>query len=98
MWKARVADYRASGQTAAEWCVAHQVTTQQLRYWMRKYKDGDQNESGRSSQWVAVNMDEQPSKTESTIRVMVGSVSIEVRSGFNPSLLFDVVKALQSLC
>ncbi|MDI3538260.1 MAG: hypothetical protein PWQ13_283 [Bacillota bacterium] len=37
-WERRIAEYRASGQSAKEWCAAHNVTPRQLWYRLKKYK------------------------------------------------------------
>lgn len=36
-WRDRVAQYRASGQSGAAWCAAHQVKESQLWYWVRRF-------------------------------------------------------------
>jgi hypothetical protein len=38
-WESRVVAYKASGQSATEWCAAHQLTTHQLWYWLRKFSN-----------------------------------------------------------
>lgn len=99
IWEARVAEYRASGQSASEWCAVHQVTTRQLWYWMRELKELNQKSMRGSAQWAAVNINKQRDETnDSTLRILIGSVAIEVKPGFHPSLLSDVVRTLQSLC
>ncbi|WP_279286349.1 IS66 family insertion sequence element accessory protein TnpA [Desulfofundulus sp. TPOSR] len=32
LWETRIAEYRASGQSAKAWCAAHNVTPRQLWY------------------------------------------------------------------
>ncbi len=36
-WEARVAAFRASGQSGSAWCASHQVKPHQLWYWFRKW-------------------------------------------------------------
>ncbi len=96
-WEARVATYRASGQSAAEWCAAHQLTTRQLWYWIRKFKS-TKSKATPASRWVTVNVDKQPEVTETTLFIKVGSAEIEVKPGYNPVLLADVVKTLKAIC
>lgn len=38
MWESRVAKFKASNQSATEWCAAHDLKTHQLYYWIRKLK------------------------------------------------------------
>jgi transposase-like protein len=37
-WEVRIAAYRSSGQSATDWCSAHQLQPHQLWYWIRKFK------------------------------------------------------------
>jgi transposase-like protein len=97
LWKARVDAYKASGQSSAEWCEVHQINRRQLWYWLRKFKDTTQHPAP-SPQWVSVEVATEPPTTESSLRVNVGSASIEVKPGFNRSLLSDVIRTLQDLC
>jgi hypothetical protein len=52
-----------------------------------------------ASQWLTVQIDHQNNaEMDTSIGVKVGSAYIEVKHGFNPGLLRDVVQALQVLC
>lgn len=97
VWKARVVAYRASGQSASEWCVAQQLTTRQLWYWLRKFKNIEAAVTP-PSRWVTVNVDKQPEQIETIMLVKVGSAAIEVRPDYNSALLSDIVKTLQAIC
>jgi transposase-like protein len=96
-WEARVAAYQASGQSSAEWCAAHQVERRQLWYWLRKFKN-TKNAMSPDPQWVSVNVDKQLKESESILLVRVGAASIEVKTDYNPALLANVVRTLQTLC
>jgi len=52
----------------------------------------------RQPKWIPVHLDETSPDGSLSLLVKVGSATIEVRSGFDPSLLADVVRALKSLC
>ncbi|MCF8012227.1 MAG: helix-turn-helix domain-containing protein [Clostridiales bacterium] len=99
MWKARVAEYRASGQSVREWSAANNVNPGQLWYWLRKYTINEENiPSEKSPQWLPVEVNEQ-SRTmdnDNLVLIRVGEASIEVKPGFDPALLSDVVRALTS--
>lgn len=99
LWISRIKNYRASGERAATWCEHHHVTRRQLGYWTRKLKKAEQlTPSASRPQWVSVRVDEPASDGATPILVRVGAVAVEVRSGFEPSLLADVVRALKTLC
>ena len=96
-WEVRIAAYRSSGQTAAEWCAVHQLHPRQLWYWIRKFKTSKATVTP-SSRWMAVNVDHSFKENESALRVRIGSAVIEVHPSFNPALFSEVVRTLQTLC
>lgn len=96
-WEVRIAAYRSSGQSAAEWCAAHQLQPRQLWYWTRKFK-ATKDTVTPSSRWMALNVDHSLKETEPALRVRIGSAVIEVNSSFNPALFSGVVRTLQTLC
>lgn len=93
-WEQRVADYRESGQTQAKWCAENHVKLHQLHYWLKKFKS-ESSSSTTSPIWVSVTMDD-PFNGDS-LYIKIGQASIEVRPGFDPSFLADVIRTLRSL-
>ena len=112
LWRARVADYRASGLTVRAWCEKNGVTDKQLRYWLARIdeespvSEGSEPESGvEGSAWARVEIVEDASTVElgngrsvcsvgSQVSVRVGPAAIDVRSGFDPELLADVLRVV----
>jgi transposase-like protein len=100
MWKSRVAEFKASGQTATAWCVAQDLKVHQLRYWVRKFNSEKESKESASKQmqWLSVEIGElKADKPQEALPVRIGKATIEVRSGFDPKLLSDVVKTLSVL-
>lgn|SRR5690606_29544872 len=97
MWKSRVDEFRASGQTATAWCAAQNLKVHQLRYWLRKFKSEHESEK-MQTQWLSVEFGElKADKPQQALPIRVGKATIEVRPGFDPKLLSDVVKTLSVL-
>lgn len=95
-WEARVADFRASGKTAKAWCDEHQLKLHQLWCWVRKIESSrSPKPKALSPQWVRLPM-EGPSSHD-VLTLKVGNVALEVRPGFDPALLADVIKVLKAL-
>jgi hypothetical protein len=95
MWQSRVADFKASNQSVAAWCAAHDVKTHQLRYWIRKFNTSDNETQTTSVQWISVEMGERhTSGHPNTLPIRIGQATIEVRPGFDPTLLAEVVRTL----
>ena len=90
IWSARVAEFKASGQSVPAWCAEQDLKPHQLRYWLRKDR-----ESGKPTEWIPLNLG---NNSETAVTLRVGQVAIEVRPGFDPNLLLSVVKTLTALC
>jgi transposase-like protein len=108
-WRRRVASFRASGQTQAGWCRTHGVCSHQLRIWMRRFPDSDtvlaedmtpgREVTSSVAEWMPLALnDEATDSSTGHLIVRVGRAEIEVRHGFDASLLADVVKALSAAC
>jgi len=97
-WEARVTTFKASGQSTTAWCAAHDLKPHQLRYWLRKYKTVDTSNE-MPTQWMSVEIgDLEPSDQENRLLVRVGQATVEVKPGFNPELLSNVIRTLATLC
>lgn len=100
-WEARVAAFRSSGEKATRWCNANQVDRRQLYTWMKRIDGATIPTAATSSAtaWLNISVTPEESSNEPAyLTVKVGSVTIDVRAGFQPVLLRDVVQALQALC
>lgn len=97
LWRERVAAFRGSGLSGAAWCAANQVKDHQLWYWSAKFpieKPVKQTASG----WVMVQPHEPVAAAEHPLLVRIGQATIEVKAGYDPELLRDVVHTLAALC
>ncbi|MQL53422.1 helix-turn-helix domain-containing protein [Desulfofundulus thermobenzoicus] len=99
-WEERVAAFKASGQTASAWCAAHDLKPHQLFYWLRKYKNNASAPATAPSQWLTMEIDKQnpDSAQGDSLLIRLGQATIEVKAGFNPILLSDVVRILAGIC
>lgn len=97
LWEDRVKDFENSDLTMKSWCEANKVKTHQLHYWKKKFKS---NKGKKQYNLVKVDLNQVQNQTteESSIQLQVGSVVLDVKSGFNPTLLKDVVKVLMEVC
>lgn len=92
-WEQRIADYKASGQTQTKWCEANGISYHQFVYWKKRIKD--QHKEKANNSWVPVIIEETKPTQFDSLLIKVGSVSIEVNSGFNSTLLTEVIKVLK---
>jgi hypothetical protein len=96
-WKRLIASYRASGQTQAKWCEANNLKLHQFKYWLKRI-EGSTPKSAPAASFTPVVIEEPTLRLDDTLQVKIGEVSIEVKPGFNPSLLAEVVRTLKTLC
>jgi transposase-like protein len=91
-WVARIADYTRSGLTAREWCARQGITESQLKYWLRQVRKSEQK-----VEWASVRVveDEAPDRG---VSVHLGAARIEVRPGFDATLLGEVLRVVASTC
>jgi len=96
-WEKRIAEYRASGQSVKEWCIANGVKPQRLWYWLRRTRE---NLETRSTTWLPVEVGSPflGEQANAGLVVRVGKASIEVKPGFDTELLSTVVRVLSGIC
>lgn len=104
-WESRVLDYRQSGLKAVDWCALNGFAVHRLKYWITKVnrisKDTDAKQEDAGSQnggfgWAAVEITD--SHSTSGISICIGGARIEVKSGFDKSLLSDVLDVVTRSC
>jgi hypothetical protein len=99
-WETRIADYKASGQSAKEWCAANGMKPHQLWYRLR-HDSAVKTGPVTSTRWlsVAVAGPTPGEHDDDALLIRIGEAySIEVRSGFDPDLLSGVVRILAASC
>ena len=98
-WTTRVTDFKNSGLTMSAWCKAHNQTIHQLKYWLRKLNPISSS-TPSSATWLPLTIASHPaeSSSSSSFLVRVGHAGIEVKTGFNPELLREIVRALELSC
>ncbi|KIV54643.1 hypothetical protein AM501_02290 [Aneurinibacillus migulanus] len=97
MWEERISTFKASGESVTNWCAAHDIKAYQLYYWLKKL-DAKVPIGIPSSRWMAVEVNKYDEESERSILVKVGQATVEVKPGFDPTLLADVVRALGVRC
>jgi hypothetical protein len=100
-WHARVADFKSSGQTMKGWCEAQGLTIHQLKYWLRKTsQSAPKDPTPLESRWLPLSVSRSADKKleSAPLVIRVGQTAIEVRAGFDVTLLRQVVRTLEAPC
>jgi len=95
-WKDRVAAFKESGQSMNAWCKVNVLKVYQLRYWLEKYDPVEKEVL--DSQWISVEIEQKPVAKDNALTIKIDQATVEVKPGFDPILLRDVVKALNITC
>jgi len=94
LWRGRI----EQSHFEHEWCAANDLKPHQLWYWLRKHQLTD-SQTGMSSRWLPVEFsDPEPESHTSSLLIRVGQATVEVKPGFDPTLLSDIVRTLAALC
>lgn len=87
----QIEDFRASGQTAADWCKENDIRISTLRYWIAKTNKKDKQ---TLQEFIAFT----PTATEPSILVVkIGNYQIELAPGFDALTFREVALLLKSL-
>ena len=101
-WEARISEFRMSGLSRKDWCGVNHVSIHQFQYWAGKLSRHESESELQLGNWAQIELKESVrgsrASIQSALSVRIGSAVIEVRDGYDPSLLLDVVKVLQELC
>ena len=94
-WRLLLAEHATSGLTAADWCRERSITPRAFSYW-KGVLIPPSAKVIPTKKWVKVdhNSSTQTCSEIQSLTVRVGSASIEVCTGFDQSLLCEIVKAL----
>ena len=93
-WAARVAEWRASGKTVEEFTDGEPYAPSTLRWWSSRLRRRVKSPRVPSVAMVKVVRASERVHEPEPVVIAVGAARIEVRSGFDASLLRDVVAAL----
>ncbi|RYD01524.1 hypothetical protein N752_29935 [Desulforamulus aquiferis] len=86
-----IAEYKASGQSVVAWCAENDIKPQQLWYWLKKEKPSS---GEKTISWLPLDISND-ADSQTSLLVIVGPIAVEVRPGFDPKLLLDVVNTLK---
>jgi hypothetical protein len=99
-WESRVISFKSSGMGVTDWCKANDVKLERFKYWLYKRKSSNSAPATKNAkQWIAIETAPVASNIqEYALTVNVGQASIQIKPGFDPVLLSDVVKVLAGSC
>jgi hypothetical protein len=91
-WQAQVSSWRGSGLSQAQFCRDHNLKVRDFGYWKRKL-----SRTSDSVRFVPLRVKSSPSPSSSLGLVLDNGLRIEVREGFSPGTLRDLIHTLREL-
>jgi hypothetical protein len=91
-WQAQVSSWRRSGLSQAQFCRDHNLKVRNFGYWKCKF-----SRSSSAVSFVPLRVRSTPSPSSSLGLVLESGLRIEVREGFSPGTLRDLIHTLRSL-
>jgi len=95
LWEQRLAEHETSGKSITAWCKEHLIRENQFYYWRKKLSKNQVGDN-RPIKWLSLEA-EQAKLSPGPIAVHVGQVTVEIKQGFDPQLLRQIVKVLQTV-
>ena len=94
-WVERVANWRASGQTAPAFCKGKDFSAGGLRYWASRLRGAEEAVPATKARLARVVRGQPPAPAaEGAIVIEVGSARLGIRRGFDPEVLRAVLEVL----
>jgi hypothetical protein len=93
--EALVAECRASGMTAREWCRLKGIKYTRYCSWATRVNR--ETRQVEQQQWAYVTVTKEDCSNNG-IKLHYGNLIISVEPGFNPTLLADILKVVHALC
>ena len=103
LWMSRISDLASSGLTQSQWCQEKGFSVSTLRYWMRKLREPEEQDS---TNWLQVDIPEDghvaslPVSSNAApggLKITCGKYTVEFPSGYDVSSMAAVLKLLSAL-
>lgn len=97
IWIEIVSKQKVSGQNISQWCRENDVNMHNFRYWTSRISTLNQQiQTIQAPRWTALTPKVSATSSITSLKLLLGSISIEVEKGFDPELLEDVILILSS--
>lgn len=101
-WQSRYDAWKDSGLNVAAWCREQGMNDKQMYYWIRKLENRDTKPAQQESitSWMPVHLDSPITNSidEAAVFIHFDSISVEVRSGANMTVVSSVLNLLRRPC
>ncbi len=98
-WQRQVESFKASGLTREAYSKKNRIQVYRLDYWRKKISRMDKTQEAISAvDWVPLKISNEPTERNSHIDLWVGPFRIEIKPGFDPKLLTELLQTMGAGC
>ena len=99
-WKQQVEAFEKSGMNRNAFCEQNQLKLYGLDYWRRRFSGRKPSKLARAkSGWIPLQVTDTAGQDRvENIRLRIGKLEIEIRSGFDRELLAEVLRVVGPVC
>lgn len=100
IWEKRIKHYKESGLSMNRWCKDNDIKVHQLYYWLKKFNNEDSIQQETERNWLPVTLENKVPEfiQDDPIIIKIGKCTVDVKLGFNPIQLSEIIKVLSTLC
>jgi hypothetical protein len=97
-WRQHVEAFRSSGLSRKAYCRKHRLNIHSLDYWRKRLKrDFGPGSPESINRFVPIRVHED-TPSDSSIKLRIGQITIEVAAGFAPEHLKNILQVLGATC
>ena len=97
-WMDLVKDFKASKLTLVAWCRENNISKSSIYPYLKKYKNQSETKQVETKEqnWGAISLPKNIEK--SAISLKMGSITLDVKSGFDKKTLSEILSVVMELC
>ena len=97
-WRHNIESFKTSGLTRKAFCRKHRLNIHTLDYWRKKLKSIPVVSNTKNiNDFIQVQVSED-TRSNFSIKLIIGQVSIEVPDGFDPKHLESILQVVSATC
>jgi len=98
-WQQHVEAYNASGLTREAYSQKNRIQVYRLDYWRRKIsRISRPQERVPANRWLPVRISDETPYNDAHIDLWIGPIRVEVKRGFDPKLLAELLRTVGAAC
>ena len=98
-WQQHVESFKASGLTREAYSKRNRIQVYQLDYWRKKIsRINKTQERNPAIQWVPLQISDEPIQRDHHIDLWIGPIRVEIKRGFDPELLAELLRTVGTGC